>query len=401
MYMKKFFQIMCVMVLIVPYFYIPEVNAQTLGDLKKALEQKQIEYNNNKNSQAQTQEQIAATNASIEQIRREIEGTYADIEALGKEIQLLNEEIAQKDQEMKDIINFVQVSNGESAYLEYAFGAQDFTDFIYRMAISEQLMQYNESLIDEYNSMIQENQKKQKEIEEKRVSLTNKQTSLQEKLSSLGKELEALTDTGVTIEEDLKYQKEIIELYEKKGCEDDEDIRVCGVSTLPAGTAMFRPLVAGYVTSEWGWRNLSINNGWHEGIDMATGANNHVNVYAVGYGMVAKVMWNSCGGNMVIVHHNINNKRYTTVYAHLYKVYVSEGKVTTMDTIVGLMGGDPYETGDRCSTGAHSHLTVATGWYGIDYYSFSAMNYQYSIDPRTMINFPSLGRYFDGRYVKY
>lgn len=399
--MKKFAQVVCILILIIPYFYVPKLQAETLGDLKRALQQKQEEYNKNKQNTANTQEQINQTNASIDRIKKDIQATYDDIAALNTEIEQLNTDIEKKDQEMKDIINFVQISNGESAYLEYAFGAKDFTDFIYRMAISEQLTKYNEELIKEFNEMIEQNKQKQKQIESKRVTLANQQRDLQEKLASLGKELEAFEDTGVTIEQDIKYQQEIIELYEDKGCKDNENIKTCGVSTLPPGTAMFRQLVTGYVTSEWGNRP-GILAGWHEGIDVSN-HQNHVNVYAVGNGMVAQIIpRHSCGGNMVIVHHNINGKHYTTVYAHLYDITVTKGQTVTMDTVVGHMGGGSDTPWDTCSFGAHSHLTVATGWYGIDYSNFTAMNYKYSINPRSVINYPSGYRQpFDGRYTKY
>ena len=53
--------------------------------------------------------------------------------------------------------------DGESAYLEYTFGARDFTDFIYRTAVAEQLTKYNETLIDEFNKSIEESKQKQEE----------------------------------------------------------------------------------------------------------------------------------------------------------------------------------------------------------------------------------------------
>ena len=48
-------------------------------------------------------------------------------------------------------------------YLEYVFTATDFTDFIYRMAIAEQLSDYNEKLISDYEDLIIENEKKKEE----------------------------------------------------------------------------------------------------------------------------------------------------------------------------------------------------------------------------------------------
>ena len=52
-------------------------------------------------------------------------------------------------------MKFVQISNGETNYLEYIFGATDFTDFIYRVSVAEQLGEYNDRLIKEYNADIE------------------------------------------------------------------------------------------------------------------------------------------------------------------------------------------------------------------------------------------------------
>ena len=179
--MKKIIIGMFILLLVTHPIFLGTAKAQTLGQLKDELKQKENEYNQNKINQALTEQEISAVNASIESIKKQISQTYIDIDNLTIEIEKLNTQIAEKEQEVKDIINFVQVSNGESAYLEYMFGAADFTDFIYRVAVSEQLTAYNEKLIDEYNSMIETNKQKQKEIEEKRISLGNQQVELQKK----------------------------------------------------------------------------------------------------------------------------------------------------------------------------------------------------------------------------
>ena len=378
-------QAIMIIVFLIPTF-TPPVHAKTLGDLKNELYQKQQELSQNQQNQNMTQQQIDSANQEISSVKASIEQTYIDIAALDKEIELLNQDIALKDSQIKEILNFIQVSSGESAYLEYAFGAKDFTDFIYRMAVAEQLADYNNKLIDECNQNIETAKQKQKEIENKRTELANKQEQLQKKVNELGEELEALSDTSIDIQDEIEYQKEIIKLYEDKGCKENEDIATCGRKTLPAGTNFYRPLVSGYVTSEWGPR--AWGNGWHEGIDFSNTQN--VDVYSIATGMVATIFYrNSCGGNMVVVHHNINGKTYTSVYAHLKTINVSEGDTVTRNTIIGVMGGDSSTWWyDGCSTGRHLHLTVATGLYGVDY-NFTAMNYKYSINPRSVINMPS------------
>ena len=148
--------------IIIPSLIIPSevVNAKTLGDLKNELSKLEEKYAANQAQKELTEKEIETVNNTISSIDKQIEQINIDVKKLSDEIVSLNQEIDKKEQEVKDIIAFLQVSNGESAYLEYAFGAKDFTDFIYRMAISEQLTSYNDKLVDEYNQMIKDNEQK-------------------------------------------------------------------------------------------------------------------------------------------------------------------------------------------------------------------------------------------------
>ena len=140
-------------VVVVPMLVVPEqAQAKTLAQLREELRTAEANYAQKEQEERLTQEQIDQTNQSVEDIKNDMIQIDKDIETLGNEIIKLNQEITAKEKEIKNIVNFVQVSNGESAYLEYAFGAQDFTDFIYRMSIAEQLADYNEKLIADFTT---------------------------------------------------------------------------------------------------------------------------------------------------------------------------------------------------------------------------------------------------------
>ena len=398
--MKKAFNIFLIFVFLIPTFSIPNVvHAQTLGDLKKELENTKNELKANQNKKAETQAEINQANSDIKTIKNTIEQLYVDMANLDKEIEKLNQDIAVKDREMKEVINFVQVSNGESAYLEYAFGAKDFTDFIYRTAVAEQLTKYNETLIEEFNKSIEESKRKQEEMKQKQSNMAIQQRELENKMALLGEELVNIDSIGMDIEDSIEYQKEVIKLYESKGCKDNENIATCGRKVLPQGTAFYRPTQSGVITSEWGPRDL-LGMYWHEGIDVGIGVGNAV--YSIATGMVAGVVSYNCGGNIVVVHHNINNRTYTSVYAHLSSINVSKGQTVDRNTIVGYSGGAAGGY-DVCTTGPHLHVTVATGLFWVDYYDWTNdLNVKYSINPRSVINFPSgLYNRWDDRLTAY
>ena len=405
-YLKRFSYLLLVFVLVLVNFTMPkdieEVEAKTLRDLKAELEEKQKEYENSKNQKELTEGEIASTRKNIDAINTEISNIQKEMLDLTNEINELNEEIEEKEKEIKSIMNYYQLSNGESAYLEYIFNAVDFTDFIYRLAIAEQLSDYNDKLIDEYNAKIEENKKKQKELDEKTIALNAKQVKLQEELKSLRGNLDLIVEENMSIEDEIKVLKEYIDTYQNKyKCGLDEDINVCGRDKLPPGTAFYRPVVAGTISAHFGWYSPWGQSTWHYGTDFA-GTGHGADVYAVAPGKVAAIVNRaSCGGNMVYIQHVVNGTRYTSGYFHLSHVNVRVGDTVTHNTVIGGVGGNPgIEWWDRCSTGTHLHLQLAYGLYLEDYYSYSGFEAK-SIDPRLAINLPGVGVWFSSRTTKY
>ena len=386
------------------------VEAKTFGELKEELEEEEQRLRDNQNQQSLTKDQMEQVNSKIATIQNNIKQTYRDIENLEAEIESLTASIEQKEDQIKEIISFQQISDSDNAYLEYIFNASDFTEFIYRSAVAEQLAEYNDKLINEYNDTIEKNKQKQKEIEEKRVTLTKQQEQLEEQYSQLGSDLNKYLDVEMDIEDQIKYLKELVQLYSDLGCKDSEDIKTCGNEALPKNTKFFRPLEKGFVTSEYSTNRQGTFSGFHSGIDISTKPGTNVNVYASGTGIVSGVIYKtSCGGTYVLAHHKMTNgATYTTMYMHLAKALVSKGDVVTKDTVVGIMGGghnsstpSNYTPWDSCTTGPHNHFTIATGLYGIDYKTWSSFM-AHTFNPRNIVNFPS-GHYnwWNDRISKY
>ena len=298
---------------------------------------------------------------------------------INKKITQLNAKILEKDKEIKDIMKYYQFSNGESAYLEYLFEANSITDFIYRMAITEQLSKYNDGLIKEMNALIVENKKNVTDLQEKEKELKVLQKELGEKLVILGSKMDSLSDDSVELKDELAAAQATVEQYENLGCSDDEDVSVCARGLLPAGTRFWRPMNLGYVTAPYGYSSV-YGSSWHSGMDMSTYHWDSGNIYAISEGRVAFADYNGSMGNVVMIHHNINGNSYTSIYMHLSAIYVNSGDLVTKDTIVGQMG----ETG--AAYGAHLHLSLITCLI-YDGYCFNYRNY--TVNPNDYINFPS------------
>lgn len=382
---------------------VGNVSAQTLGELEKELDAKKQELIDNQNKKALTKQEMNDIQNNLKVIQNNISQIQVDTSNLEKEIVQLNEEILKKQEEIKSVISYFQISSGESAYLEYVMGAEDFTDFIYRSAVTEQMTSYNNQLIDEYNNTIAANEAKKEELAQKKVELKTQQSAMKEEYKKLDKQLSVYASDEMIITDAVKSLQETVQMYKDKGCKSNEDISVCGKNVLPATTAFYRQLQSGYVTSWFGGRDCSdprVSCG-HYGIDVSTGGDN-IPVYAIGTGVVAVIPErSSCGGNMVFVHHRLTNgNTYTSVYMHLYTINVSVGQTVTKDTVIGIMGGGWNTPWDSCSTGAHSHLGLAWGLLGPDY-GWAELHDHY-FDPSSMINFPnSLYTPFYDRYTAF
>ena len=400
-----------------------QVEAETLGDLKAKLAKAEEEYKNASAEAEKTQDQIDTNNQTVENLKKEVSQLQDDIKKLQGNIDELNKKAEKLDGEVKKVINFVQISSGENAYLEYAFGAQDFTDFIYRMAVSEQVSGYNENLIDEYDKTVEESKKKQTEMNTKKTSLKEKQEELEEETKKLGEHLTAVTDIKMSAQDEIEMQKEAIKVLENMGCSDNEDTKTCGripsvsggssspgtgsvgIGTLPAGTSFLRPIIEGYVTSEYGYRLNPATGNYelHEALDVSQKGT--VPIYPAADGVVIGTRYRSnCGGNMIFIIHTVNGKKYTTEYAHLRRIDVSVGQVVTQNTQIGIMGGDRNtEWWDKCSTAQHLHFGIANGHYLKDYMSWNTFIAN-TYNPRETVNFPWSGGatdYFKDRTTMY
>ena len=400
--MKK--MILMTFILLSLFWMIPNVQAKTLRDLKNELAAIKERKANNDSQKKLTQNEINSNNNNISGIRSKITESENTIKKLNEEIIELTEKAKKKELEMKEILHFLQISNGENAYLEYIFGSKDITDFIYRSAVSGQLVSYNDSLISDYNNTIKESKEKQVQLGNEMVNLEAKQKNLEGELSKLGDELKDLNSISVDIDAEIAAQEKVVNYYEKTlQCKLDENINSCG--KVPYSGKFIRPVQSGRISSNYGsrcyWNQTQGRNvcTYHYGIDISGG---DTQIYAAAPGTVANILWRqSCGGNMLFVNHNVGGTYYTTGYYHLKSINVKVGDYVDQNTVIAIMGGDSSTWSyDRCSTGRHLHFAVATGLYMKDYLSWSTYQSR-NLNPVTVVNFPGYGVWFSNRINKY
>ncbi len=382
---------------------MPKVNASsanTIAELRKEIEALKAKKQAQGNKKAQTQSEINATTDKLNNTKNEITEGKNQIETARLEIEKLNKEIEEGTENIKSLMNSYQINSADNAYMDYIFEAESYADFVYRYTVIKQVIDYNKELIDGWNEKIIQNEQLQVDLANKEVELNKKVSEYETNIDKLGDKLAAYSDIVMDIQDEIDSTQELLNYYKDLGCGENQNIYEC-ISV--KGDTMFRkPLVKGTITSYYGYRiNPLTGKGtkFHSGTDIG-GNKEGTNVYATANGTVGKIIRKaSCGGNQVYVWHTIGGKKYTSLYMHLLNINVSIGDKVDSNTVVGTVGGGKgtwaWET---CSTGAHLHFSVATGWYGdknsyVSYSSFLA----HLIDSKEVAKLPNKGTWWYSR----
>lgn len=351
-------------ILLLSVLMIPiSASATTLKEYEDQVAKYTAELENKKNQIAKNDQEIAQIQSTIKNIKQQINDCYNESVALQAEIDKLTDEIAEKKEQLKQVVSYMQHSSGQSTYLEYIFGASSFTDFIYRVAVSEQLSEYNKKLIGEYNDTIDKNNKKKTELSSKQSELTKLNAQLYSEQEKIEADSSQVEGTMPSVQGQIDAAKKMVSYYKAKGCKSNDIIGItCDVpvTVKPGGSGSivgangFRfPVVGGRITQYYG------NNG-HKGVDIGKSCGEPI--YAVAAGRVYYVgsSLDSYGAKMVLIVHNVSGKLVFSQYAHLQGYNVSVGQDVTTNTIIGYMGNTGY------SFGCHLHLEMSTN-YGWNY----------------------------------
>ena len=383
---------------------ITDVRAITLKQYEDKVKKYQDEVNAAKAAIRKTEGQIANTKSEINSINNQVKKLDEEIANMREEVTKGKAEIKEKSLQVKQFFTYLQMANGENAYLEYAFGADNITDFIYRMSIVEQMTEYNNSVIEDLENMIERNAKREVEIQKKEKELASNKVALGNKVVSLGEEKASLEEGGMSSAQELKNYQELVAFYKKKGCKSSD---VIGVDCAVTGSAGIfrRPTTVGYITSEFGGRWGS----FHRGVDITSPNKKKEKIYPVANGTVIAKYSDYYGALVIMMEHydSKTNKWYTSDYCHMssYAPNIKIGTFLTSDQYIGYMGNTGYvipkPTKSNPDAGTHLHMEIAPCRYGKDnvcskwstYTSFvqsQALNKGFK-GPRALINFPSSG----------
>ena len=384
----------------VPYVSRVEAasKARTLRELKSELAELKAQKQKNESNKTATKNEISNAKNSVSNKQSEITKNQNKITAATEESAKLEVEITEGKEELENLIYAYQVAQGDNVYLQYIFDATSYEDLIYRYAIIEEIMEYQEEKIESWKSKIEQNDKLKQDLKDREVLLNSQIDSLANDIVKLNNKLDDYLDIQMDIDDEISSTKELIEYYEDLGCKLDEDLDEC---VKVKGDSMFRkPTTKGVVTSYFGYRTHPVTgkkDSYHTGVDIG-GNKEGTNIYSIANGTVAKVIKkSSCGGNSVYVHHVVNGKKYTSAYLHLLTINVKVGTKVSNTTVIGTVGGGKgTKAWDKCSTGPHLHLGLGNGWYGSTYTSYSKWVANL-LNPKDVLKLPNKKVYWYSR----
>ena len=385
-----------IILLLVSFVALPvDTSAKTIQEFENEVSKYTKQLEEKKANLARNNEEVQQIIKRIKNIESQIEEAENEIKRLQEEIEASQKEIERKSEESKNIISYYQVSNGENAYLEYAFGAESITDMIYRLSIVEQLTEYNNKIMKELEELIKKNQATQEELKKKEEELKSLKAELKSEQARIEADSASIRESMPSIQEQINSARDSVKYYKSLGCGASEDIQACEYrvsqergSSLPSVGFFSRPMDYGYlVRGMWGG---------HMGYDLSSG-NKNIAIHPIAAGMIHAIYtdacttsyWCSsmgywCNGNakIVVVKHNYGGRYIYSSYVHLSGYgNIWEGQYVSKDSVIGYMG----TTG--CSTGEHLHLEIADCHWkngGCSYNSYTNR----LIDPGNLINFP-------------
>lgn len=375
-------------------------DAKTLAELRKELSNLKSQKTTQDNKKANTKEQINTAKNDIYTNKTAIDEGRAKIEEAKQEIEELNYDISKGKELIKELLSQYQQSKSDNIYLEYIFEATSYADLIYRYEVIEQLLDFKDEQVENWKNKITQNEELQVELTKKEEELNNNIASLEKSITSLNNDLSEITEITMDIEDEIDATNELIKYYEKLGCKENENLDDC--VKIKGDTGFSKPLTKGTITSYFGYRIHPIYgyNKFHSGIDIG-GNSEGTSVYATANGKVGMIINNTskktCGGKQVYIYHTINGKKYTSAYLHLLSINVKVGDSVTANTVIGAVGGGKKtQSWESCSTGAHLHFTIAEGWYGSTYTSYSTFLAK-TLDPQEILKLPNKYTYWYSR----
>lgn len=308
-------------------------------------------------------------------IQKQIDVSLAILDEIDAELERLDEKLKKQEAELEDFKDLygqrvrANYEAGQTSYLEVLLSAGSFSDYLTRIDLVEQIMEYDNSLIDKMKAAIKSVNETIEQVEKTREDQQEAQDELDAQMADLdAKEAEQYAIVEQLTADEKRYKKEMEAAEEALNESLKELDKIIAESANGEGPSFLSWPVPGQtlITDYWGWRADPFGGGgsvWHNGIDV--GCDTGTPIYAPASGTVIECYWSDAIGNVLIIDHGGG---LSTRYYHLSDFAVSVGDVVERGQLVAYVGNTGYYT-----TGPHLHFEVRL-------YS-AELGYSESVDP--------------------
>ncbi len=367
-------------------------------ELQAKLEQLRADEEQKQAYQETLQKQITVLEKQINTAREDIKTLNASINELNLKLEKSKEEEAETIEQFRQRVAAIYRA-GSVSTLEILLTSNSFSDFSMRSEMLTNMSRHDQELIDKLTAYMESTKDEREECEKQKAMVAELKKGMEDKQEELNAlyaentqaiaELQGAQDTTIgelnrNEEEMAARDKEIQEIIaEQKRLEEEarkraEEAAASGnggatapggqgeVTWAPGGTGGvdgFHPCwpmpgvtyISSYFGGRWG--------GQHNGLDIAGPAGTAI--VAAESGTVTRAWtsdsWGMGWGYHVMIYHN---GTYSTLYAHMSSVAVSDGQYVSQGQVIGYEGS----TGD--STGPHLHFEVYQNGTRVDPLNF-------------------------------
>ncbi len=318
-----------------------------------------------------------ALDNEISQMEAEVDATYALIDEYNVQIADYKTQIAAKEAEIAEKYELfkerVRLNYEDSyvSYLELIFTSESFSDFLTRMDLVGNMMDYDARVMEELDTAKQELAQMQTQTEALQVQASQKLTELEATIP----QLEQKKEENLAVLDDLQsaYAEASSAYNDASAIKSDADSEVSDLAKRIAqaeaevaaeiarqqeaskdteyqgsGSGMQWPVDAAYrkISSGFGYRTDPFGSGssaYHNGIDMPCPYGS--NIYAAESGTVTIATYHFSYGNYIVIDHGGG---ISTLYAHNSSLKVSVGQKVTRGQVIAAAGGTGAVTGVHC-----------------------------------------------------
>ena len=284
------------------------------------------------------------------------------ISAKEAEIERLEGELDKAVEIFKNRLVYNHENTGNISFLEFIFDSENFLDFISRLEISRELLDYDKTLLDGITQNLDAQKRERDEIQQASDKYTQSFVELSATEEELAEKIHQSESTVAAFQKDIDSYQAELDRENAEMAETEKEMNRLLEEMKKRNKPSFNYSDAGFIwplpkkyiiSSHWGYRKdpFTGRQAYHNGIDVATSGTSP-EIYAIAGGEVVTAGGNAYTGYgyYVIIDHGGG---FQSLYGHMNKwPSVSKGDMVTQGQVIGYVG-----TTGR-STGKHLHFTL-------------------------------------------